>query len=53
VARRMIATFGIKAPSDQVPISTLSGGNVQRSVLANSTERLRSSWFRIPALGLT
>ena len=37
-ARRMIATFGIKAPSDQVPISTLSGGNVQRSVLARELD---------------
>jgi simple sugar transport system ATP-binding protein len=33
-ARRMIAAFGIKAPSDQMPISALSGGNVQRTVLA-------------------
>jgi general nucleoside transport system ATP-binding protein len=37
-ARRMIATFGIKAPSDQVPISTLSGGNVQRAVLARELD---------------
>jgi general nucleoside transport system ATP-binding protein len=37
-ARRMIATFGIKAPSDQVPISTLSGGNVQRTVLARELD---------------
>src|SRR6266436_2868023 len=37
-ARRMIATFGIKASSDQVPISTLSGGNVQRSVLARELD---------------
>jgi general nucleoside transport system ATP-binding protein len=34
----MIATFGIKAPSDQVPISTLSGGNVQRAVLARELD---------------
>jgi general nucleoside transport system ATP-binding protein len=37
-ACRMIATFGIKAPSDQVPISTLSGGNVQRTVLARELD---------------
>src|SRR5258707_49481 len=38
LARRMIATLGIKASSDQVPISTLSGGNVQRSVLARELD---------------
>jgi ABC-type uncharacterized transport system ATPase subunit len=37
-ACRMIATFGIKAPSDQVLISTLSGGNVQRTVLARELD---------------
>ena len=37
-ACRMIATFSIKAPSDQVPISTLSGGNVQRTVLARELD---------------
>jgi general nucleoside transport system ATP-binding protein len=37
-ARGMIAAYGIKAPSDQVPIAMLSGGNVQRSVLARELD---------------
>jgi ABC-type uncharacterized transport system ATPase subunit len=37
-ARGMIAAYGIKAPSDQVPISALSGGNVQRTVLARELD---------------
>jgi len=37
-ARGMIAGYGIKAPSDQVPIAMLSGGNVQRSVLARELD---------------
>jgi simple sugar transport system ATP-binding protein len=37
-ARGIIATFGIKAPSDQVPIAMLSGGNVQRTVLARELD---------------
>ena len=37
-ARDMIAAFGIRTPSKDVPISVLSGGNVQRAVQrANST----------------
>jgi simple sugar transport system ATP-binding protein len=37
-ARGMIGAYGIKAPSDQVPISALSGGNVQRTVLARELD---------------
>ena len=37
-ARGMIAAYGIKAPSDQVPIAMLSGGNIQRSVLARELD---------------
>jgi simple sugar transport system ATP-binding protein len=33
-ARAMIGAFGIRAPSAEVPIGVLSGGNVQRCVLA-------------------
>jgi simple sugar transport system ATP-binding protein len=33
-ADRLIARFGIKAPSPASPIRNLSGGNVQRAVLA-------------------
>jgi ABC-type uncharacterized transport system ATPase subunit len=37
-ARGIIAAYGIKAPSDQVPIAALSGGNVQRTVLARELD---------------
>jgi simple sugar transport system ATP-binding protein len=37
-ARRMIAAYGIRAPSREAPIGVLSGGNVQRCVLARELE---------------
>jgi simple sugar transport system ATP-binding protein len=37
-ARRMIAAYGIRAPSRDAPIGVLSGGNVQRCVLARELE---------------
>jgi simple sugar transport system ATP-binding protein len=37
-ARAMIARFGIRAPSAQAPIRVLSGGNVQRCVLARELD---------------
>ena len=37
-AREMIAAFGIRAPSAEAPIGVLSGGNVQRCVLARELE---------------
>jgi simple sugar transport system ATP-binding protein len=37
-ARGMIAKFGIRAPSAQAPIRVLSGGNVQRCVLARELD---------------
>ncbi len=37
-ARAMIAKFGIRAPSAQAPIRVLSGGNVQRCVLARELD---------------
>jgi general nucleoside transport system ATP-binding protein len=37
-ARAMIAAYGIRAPSPQVPIGVLSGGNVQRCVLARELD---------------
>jgi simple sugar transport system ATP-binding protein len=37
-AREMIAAYRIRAPSPQVPIGVLSGGNVQRCVLARELE---------------
>ncbi len=37
-AQRMIEAFGIRAPSPQAPIRVLSGGNVQRCVLARELD---------------
>jgi general nucleoside transport system ATP-binding protein len=37
-ARAMIRTFGIKTSSKEAPIATLSGGNVQRCILARELD---------------
>jgi simple sugar transport system ATP-binding protein len=37
-ARDIIEAFGIRTPSDEAPIAALSGGNVQRSVLARELD---------------
>ena len=37
-ARSMIAAYGIRAPSPEAPIGVLSGGNVQRCVLARELD---------------
>ena len=37
-ARRMIGAYGVRAPSREVPIGVLSGGNVQRCVLARELD---------------
>ena len=37
-AMRMVASYGIRAPSIDAPIGVLSGGNVQRCVLARELE---------------
>lgn len=37
-AKEMIAAYGIRAPSPQAPIGVLSGGNVQRCVLARELD---------------
>jgi simple sugar transport system ATP-binding protein len=37
-AHRAIATYRIKTPSDEAPISVLSGGNVQRAILARELD---------------
>jgi simple sugar transport system ATP-binding protein len=37
-AREMIAAYGIRAPSPHAPIGVLSGGNVQRCVLARELD---------------
>ena len=37
-ARTLIAAFGVKAPGPDAPIGALSGGNVQRAVLARELD---------------
>ena len=37
-AKRMIASYGVRAPSREAPIGVLSGGNVQRCVLARELD---------------
>ncbi|HLK39600.1 MAG TPA: ABC transporter ATP-binding protein, partial [Polyangiaceae bacterium] len=37
-ARRLVVEYGIRAPSIHTPIGRLSGGNVQRAVLARELE---------------
>jgi general nucleoside transport system ATP-binding protein len=37
-ARQAIATFKIKTPSEDAPIAVLSGGNVQRAILARELD---------------
>jgi simple sugar transport system ATP-binding protein len=37
-ARRMIGAYGVRAPSPDAPIGVLSGGNVQRCVLARELD---------------
>jgi ABC-type uncharacterized transport system ATPase subunit len=37
-ARRAIASYRIKTPSEEAPISVLSGGNVQRAILARELD---------------
>ena len=37
-ARRMVAAYSVRAPSTDAPISALSGGNVQRAVLARELD---------------
>ena len=43
-----IAAFKVKTPGPQAPIETLSGGNVQRAVLAASMEL-----WKAPRLGVS
>jgi simple sugar transport system ATP-binding protein len=37
-AQRAVAAYRIKTPSDEAPISVLSGGNVQRAILARELD---------------
>ena len=54
IARNLIAQFSIKTPSPDVPISRLSGGNIQRTVLARelSSETIQLLIAANPCTGL-
>ena len=53
-ARGLIQTFSVKTPSVETPIANLSGGNVQRTVLARelSSESVRLLIAANPCFGL-
>jgi simple sugar transport system ATP-binding protein len=53
-AQGLIQTFSVKTPSPETPISNLSGGNVQRTVLARelSSDRTRLLIAANPCFGL-
>jgi simple sugar transport system ATP-binding protein len=52
-ARELIERYGIKARSPEQPIATLSGGNVQRSVLARElSEQINVLIVANPCFGL-
>ena len=54
VAQRLIKTFNIKTPSPETPVSNLSGGNVQRTVLARelSSDHIKLLIAANPCFGL-
>ena len=54
MAQGLIETFSVKTPSPDVPVSNLSGGNVQRTVLARelSSERINLLIAANPCFGL-
>ncbi|MCY7323143.1 MAG: ABC transporter ATP-binding protein [Phormidesmis sp. CAN_BIN36] len=53
-AQRLIKTFNIKTPSPETPVSNLSGGNVQRTVLARelSSDHINLLIAANPCFGL-
>lgn len=53
-AQDLISTFSVKTPSPETPISNLSGGNVQRAVLARelSSESIKLLIAANPCFGL-
>ncbi|MGK7910904.1 MAG: ABC transporter ATP-binding protein [Synechococcus sp.] len=53
-ARSLVRTFSVQTPSTEAPISQLSGGNVQRAVLARelSSERINLLIAANPCFGL-
>ncbi|WP_204105910.1 MULTISPECIES: ABC transporter ATP-binding protein [Spirulina sp. CCY15215] len=54
MARALIETFSIRTPSAQTPVGNLSGGNVQRTVLARelSSETIQLLIVSNPCFGL-
>ncbi|MBE9075804.1 ABC transporter ATP-binding protein [Romeria aff. gracilis LEGE 07310] len=54
MARKLVETFSVKTPSVETPISHLSGGNVQRAVLARelSSDSIRLLIAANPCFGL-
>ncbi|HEY9602009.1 MAG TPA: ATP-binding cassette domain-containing protein, partial [Allocoleopsis sp.] len=54
MAQGLISTFSIKTPSTETPIGNLSGGNVQRAVLARelSADRINLLIAANPCFGL-
>ncbi|NJL87525.1 MAG: ABC transporter ATP-binding protein [Leptolyngbyaceae cyanobacterium SM1_1_3] len=54
MAEGLIKTFSVKTPSPDVPVSNLSGGNVQRTVLARelSSEQINLLIAANPCFGL-
>ena len=54
MAQSMITTFSVKTPSPDTPIALLSGGNVQRAVLARelSSDRIQLLIAANPCFGL-
>lgn len=54
MAQKLIKQFSVKTPSPETPISNLSGGNVQRAVLARelSTEHINLLIAANPCFGL-
>ncbi|MEO0536056.1 MAG: ABC transporter ATP-binding protein [Cyanobacteria bacterium P01_A01_bin.123] len=54
MAQGLIQTFSVKTPSPDVPVSNLSGGNIQRTVLARelSSDHIRLLIAANPCFGL-
>lgn len=54
MARSLVSAFSIKTPSVETPVSHLSGGNVQRTVLARelSADTVRLLIVANPCFGL-
>jgi simple sugar transport system ATP-binding protein len=52
-ARRLVDAYGVRCPSPDVPIRQLSGGNVQRAVLARAlSDEVKALVIENPCMGL-